>query len=116
MQWFVACLHLAPEVWTNDSSRKNLLTILETSPHFIHSHVRRWSGQRLLATLWERGDVRDYDVHIQDRNFPLSEEQIDICNALTDVLVIRDGAVGNGNGDVHGGLYVDKRACGNRKC
>ena len=79
----------------NDAFLKQMLTILDTSPHFIHSHVRRWRGQRLLATLWERGDVRDYDIDIPDRNFPLSEEQTDFCNALTDVLVIRNDAVGH---------------------
>ena len=71
----------------------------------------RWSGQRLLAALWERGDVRDYDLQIPDPNFPLSEEQIDICNALTDVVAIRDEAVEYGNEDVQGDcMWIQGRA------
>ena len=99
MQWFVACLHLAPEIWTDDASLKILLTIWGIGPRFVYLHVRRWSGQRLLLSLWERRDVRDFDVCIPNQNFPLSKEQTDTCNALTDVLLIRDDAVGNGNED-----------------
>ena len=79
MQWFVACLHFAPEIWTDDASLKILLTILGIGPCFVHLHVRRWSGQRVLLDLWERRDVRDFDVHAPNQNFPLSEEQTATC-------------------------------------
>ena len=95
-------LPLAQEIWIVMRLSKKMLTILATSPHFIPSHVRRWSGQRLLASMWERGSVRDFYVHIPDRYFPRIEEQTEKCNALTDVLVIREKAVKNGNEDVEG--------------